>query len=474
MTAIKNPKTRFAPSPTGFMHFGNARTALFNVLYAAHLNGTCLLRIEDTDEVRSEDRYMQGIIEALAWLGLPWEGSQEGHKPVHQSERRAIYQEYYDRLIADGHAYECFCTEQELAVSRKVQLMRGNPPRYAGTCRHLSAEQREEKRKQGIRPALRFLVESGKTIQFEDVIRGAQTFLSEDIGDFIIRRGDGTAAFFFCNAIDDALMGVTHALRGEDHLSNTPRQIMLLETLGLTAPQYGHFPTILGQDGAPLSKRNGSRSIQDLKKAGYHPKGVINYMARLGHYYADNSLMDLSALGANFSLSHVNHAPAHFDEVQLNHWQKEAMRQCSLGEFKTFFDNYRISTQTKVDRLPEDFIRLIQPNIVMPEEGLHWAHCLLSDEVEIPADVQKVIEDIKEPQRFFEAAITALDNPNIDYSTWIKAIQAQTGLKGKDLYHPIRAIMTRQLSGPELEKVFALLGTQGIKARFEAVLKNRD
>jgi glutamyl-tRNA synthetase len=475
ITHDQTAKTRFAPSPTGFMHFGNARTALFNVLYAANLKGLCLLRIEDTDKARSEDQYTQAIIQDLSWLGLPWTGGENGG-PVHQSKRDAIYEEYYNNLIEKERAYSCFCTEQELAISRKLQLTRGQPPRYAGTCRHLSDEQREDKIKKGLKPALRFLVESGKTIQFEDVIRGTQTFLSDDIGDFIIRRGDGSAAFFFCNAIDDALMGVTHALRGEDHLSNTPRQIMILETVGLQAPQYGHFPTILGQDGAPLSKRNGSRSMKLLREEGYHPKGVLNYMARLGHYYADNNLMDIAELGANFGLSHINHAPAHFDAVQLNFWQKEAMYKSALPEFVDFIRGYADFDKMNLPKRWQNkadfsrFAEIIQPNVTMPIDAVNWARWLLSDSVDLSEEVQAIIDNAG--QDLISAVVTALqDNPGIDYAAWIKDIQTKTGFKGKALYLPIRAVMMRQLSGPELEKVFALLGPMCIAKRFQEFLK---
>ncbi|MEY3182934.1 MAG: hypothetical protein RLZ35_919 [Pseudomonadota bacterium] len=469
------PKTRFAPSPTGFMHFGNARTALFNVLYAKHLKGDCLLRIEDTDRLRSEDKYTQALIQDMQWLGLPWEGA-EGGLPVHQSQRDAIYDSYYQILIKQGRAYPCFCTEQELAISRKLQLSRGKPPRYAGTCRHLSESLRSEKIQQGLKPALRFLVEPGKTIQFNDVIRGSQHFISDDIGDFIIRRGDGSAAFFFCNAIDDALMGVTHALRGEDHLSNTPRQIMILESVGLRIPQYGHFPTILGQDGTPLSKRNGSRSMQMLREEGYHPKAVLNYMARLGHYYADNTLMDVETLGAQFDLSHISHSPAHFDDVQLQFWQKEAIHKSTLPDFVSFVRSYADFNQLALPekwKNDQDFLRfaeIIQANVVMPKEVVEWAEWLLMDAVTAPLAVQTVIEQTD--ARLIRVAYEILkNNPSIEYAAWIKAIQAETEFKGKMLYLPIRAVIMRQLSGPELEKVFKLLGVDCIRKRFEDILR---
>jgi len=206
------------------MHFGNLRTALFNYLYARHYNGSFLLRIEDTDMARSEAQYTDAILTDLRWLGLEW---QEG--PYHQSERQAIYNDYYEALEKKGRVYPCFCTEEQLAITRKVQLASGKPPRYSGTCRHLSQEAILAKRASGLSFTLRFEVSNDAVVEFEDLVKGPQRFETEHIGDFIIRRNDGTASFMFCNALDDALLGVTHALRGDDHLTNTPRQILILQ-----------------------------------------------------------------------------------------------------------------------------------------------------------------------------------------------------------------------------------------------------
>src|SRR6185295_9209257 len=232
--------TRFAPSPTGSLHLGNARTALFNFLLARQLGGQFLLRIEDTDLERSAERYLAELIDDLHWLGLGWDAGPDiggAQEPYRQSQRNAIYAEYFTRLATSGLVYPCYCTPLELEVSRRAQLAAGRPPRYAGTCRELSAGERDAKLAGGFKPSLRFHVPQGRSVEFQDFVRGGQRFASEDIGDFIVRRADGNAAFFFCNALDDALMGVTHVLRGDDHLTNTPRQILLLEALGLDMPR---------------------------------------------------------------------------------------------------------------------------------------------------------------------------------------------------------------------------------------------
>ena len=272
-------KARFCPSPTGLIHLGNARTALFSALFAKKMDGVFLLRIEDTDRERSKQEYADILMQDLKWMGLEWQEGPDhdcGAGPYYQAQRQFIYDDYYERLEVAGMAYPCFCSEEELALARKIQRASGKPPRYPGTCRKLSDEQIAVKLSQGCQPTLRFKVLDDEWVEYEDFVRGKQKFNSNDIGDFIIRRGDGTSPFMYVNAIDDSLMGVTHVMRGEDHITNTPRQLMILAALGLRAPQYGHISLITGQDGSPLSKRNGSRSIEALRLEGYLPEAVIN------------------------------------------------------------------------------------------------------------------------------------------------------------------------------------------------------
>ncbi len=456
-------KTRFAPSPTGLMHFGNLRTALFNYLYAKRFNGSFLLRIEDTDRTRSETQYTDAILTDLRWLGLEW---QEG--PYHQSERQAIYNDHYALLEKEGRVYPCFCTEKQLAMTRKVQLASGQPPRYPGTCKKLSAEAVLAKRASGLPFTLRFEVPQQSTVEFEDLVKGPQRFETDHIGDFIIRRHDGTASFMFCNAIDDALLVVTHALRGDDHLTNTPRQILILQALALPIPHYGHFPTILGPDSKPLSKRNGSRAIQDLREEGFLPLGILNYLARLGHYDADQALLNLETLCAHFDLSHISSSPAHYDSAQLNHWQKEAMHHCTATECWQQISPY-VADHVPAEKV-QAFVETVQQNLVMPEDAVQWVKAIFEDVMALhySEEINKIIKETGSD--FFEYAVLFINNKigsEWTFSALVRELQQKTGLKGKALFFPLRAALTAELHGPELAKILDLMGLESAKARLK-------
>ncbi len=272
----KNTKTRFCPSPTGLIHLGNARTALFNALLAMQYQGTFLLRIEDTDVQRSKKEYYHTLTEDLLWLGLEWQEGPEkdqGKGPYFQSERQQIYHHYYQELAQKNSAYPCFCTEEELALMRKVQRASGKPPRYAGTCFGLSQETITQKLALGLKPTLRFHVPNDCCIEFEDLVRGVQKFSGRDIGDFIIRRADGTSPFMFCNAIDDALMGVTHALRGEDHLTNTPRQLLILVGARIACAQIWPYFTYCGSRWQSFVKATWQSQSPGIAAKWFFPRG---------------------------------------------------------------------------------------------------------------------------------------------------------------------------------------------------------
>src|SRR6185312_10370724 len=376
-------RTRFAPSPTGEIHVGNARTALFSALLAARDGGTFILRIEDTDANRSLRSHEDGMRADLAWLGLGWqEGPDVGGPkgPYRQSERAQLYEEKLGQLAAHGKVYPCFCTALELEVSRKSQLAAGRPPRYAGTCAKLGTAEIEARIAKGLKPALRFRVpERGETV-FIDLVRGRQAFAHHDIGDFIVRRADGSPAFFFSNAVDDAHMGVSHVLRGEDHLANTPRQLLILEALGLKAPQYAHLSLIVGQAGAPLSKREGGGSLQELRVEGVLPEALLNYLARLGHAYADNAFTDFATLAKGFDVSHLGHSPAHFDHTQLDHWQGEAIRHAADGRLWAWMQaEYQELEQRVPERDRKAFVEVVRGNITRPRHGAEWAAVVYGD-----------------------------------------------------------------------------------------------
>ena len=458
-------KTRFCPSPTGNMHLGNLRTALFNALLAKAEQGIFLLRIEDTDKERSEDRYTQQLMEDLQWLGLYWQegpGIGGASEPYYQSQRQAVYDKYYIKLEAEGLAYPCFCSEQQLAIARKVQLASGQPPRYAGTCRHLTAEQIAEKQAQGLKPTLRFRVPDNQFVEFEDLVKGKQRFNTNDLGDFIIRRTDGTAPFMYCNAVDDATMGVTHVIRGEDHLTNTPRQIMILQALNLPVAVYGHIPMIVGPDNSPLSKRHGSRSIKQLREEGFLPEGILNYLARLGHYYENPQYMNLDTLAVAFSIENLGSSAARYDEQQLLYWQKEALLHCSVEKIWELMGQEVHKLVPAGEHLA--FVNAVRPNVTFPAEALHWAKVLFG-ELSYNEAIKPLL--VEAGKSFFAAAEQIVEQQGADFNVLCEGLKAQLGVKGKALFQPLRLALTGELHGPELKQILDLLGAVKIKARFK-------
>lgn len=454
-------KTRFAPSPSGQLHFGSVRTALFNALLAQKAGGIFLLRIEDTDTERSKPEFVEGIKNDLAWLALNW---QEG--PHHQSQRTDMYRTYAQQLEADDLLYPCFCTPLELEISRKVQASAGKPPRYDGRCARLTQKQRNIKLSMGLSSTLRFRMPAAGAVCFTDIVRGEQKFPCSDIGDFIVRRSDGSYAFFFVNAVDDALMGITHVLRGEDHLTNTPRQIALLQALALPIPQYGHISLIVDAHGAPLSKRSGSLAVQTLREQGYFPLAVVNYLARLGHVYGENDLLDLKGLASAFDLQHLGRSPAHYDHRQLLHWQALAVQQAAARILEDWVK------PVVADIVPPaelaSFIAAIRDNIMFPQDARLWARAIYSDPLEVADDAKKILQET--PDIFFKSALELFQTSQ-DFSDFMEGLGTSLGMRGKKLFQPLRAALTGQLHGPEIPRIFPLIEKQRIEDRLRAQLK---
>lgn len=451
-------KTRFAPSPTGYIHLGNARTALFSALFAQGQGGQFLLRIEDTDKARSTGEYLEALVHDLHCLDIDWqegEGLPGAHAPYRQSERTHIYEHYYQRLVEMGRAYPCYCSEDDLDLERKLQKASGQPPRYSGKCKVLAKEARAEKEAAGIKPTLRFAVEKGRVVEFEDGVKGRQLFKADDIGDFIIRRNDGGSSFLFCNAIDDSLMEVTHVLRGEDHLTNTPRQLMILDALDLRQPHYAHMALINGMDGAPLSKRNGSRSIRELREAGFLPLAVLNYMARLGHYYENNALMSYQELAQHFALKHLGNSAARFDQDQLLYWQRTVVHQLRDAEFWAW------AGQDLQDQVPADkedlFVKTIRENVLFPGDAKRYAHLLLSSAFS-PALHSEILREAG--ASFFDVAIETLNAKGPDFAVLSQVLTERLSLKGKALFMPLRVALTGELHGPQMAAILTLLGQE--------------
>jgi len=443
--------SRFAPSPTGRMTLGNYRTALWTYLFAQKHKGTFLLRIEDTDRERSKPEYIEALFHDLRVMGLKYD-------PAHiwyQSQRTVIYDVGAKTLHDQGLVYECFCTSHELSLERKTQLNQHQPPRYSGKCRALSSEQKAALKAEGRTSVLRFHI-ADSNIVFDDLVLGEKTFQGSEIGDFVIRKSNGDPTFFFCNAMDDALSNVTHALRGEDHLTNTPRQLALIDALGLQRPQYGHLPLILGADHKPLSKRNGSLSITELLSEGYFTSAINNYCARLGHHMMDSDLLSLEQLAEAFDIHHLSASSAHFDAAQLLYWQKRAFDAQSLTDKCALITQFAPTAHKQ-----EAFLELVQPHITFGKDFVEWDQRLHQD-CEDRIDMKSfAFSDYGWTPDCLSELAAHCGEP---WAQWTQRLFVR-GLKGRNCFYPLRYILTGCSDGPKLEPLYQYMDKDLIKNR---------
>jgi len=459
-------KSRFCPSPTGLLHLGNLRTALLNVLLAIKSGGTFILRIEDTDAERSKTEFSEAVCDDLEWMGLGWqEGPRVGgpEDSYYQSERNSIYKSFYEKLLEQDLIYPCFTSDEELKIIRRNQMAAGEPPRYTGIWADASEEEIKKELEKGTQPVYRFRLPKDKTITFQDLVKGEQSFHTSDLDDFIVRKKDLSPTFMFANAIDDSLMGVNVVLRGDDHLSNTPRQIALLEALNLEIPEFIHVALFTGDDGAPLSKRNGSLSVKELKEIGYFPQAVINYLSRVGHTISDNELRDLEALSSVFNVDNISTSPSRIDHDQLKFWQKNVIESKSLEELSSWLESHLKNLPKDIDK--DSFVGLIKDNIVFPDEAVEYLDNLFVNSLSTFKEVEDLIK--QSGNDFFETAEKIVKDNWGDWSKTMKLIGEETGAKGKDLFMPIRASITGQLSGPELDQVTEVMGQERVLKRLK-------
>jgi glutamyl-tRNA synthetase len=378
-----NVRARFAPSPTGYLHIGGARTALFNWLFARGLKGTFILRIEDTDEARSTEESVGAIIESMKWLGLEWDEGPGKDNPAQyepyyqmQAKDQGVYQKYVDQLLSEGKAYRCYCTPEELDEMRKKAMAEKKPPRYDGRCCHLSMEERQQKEAQGRRAVIRFKRPIDQTVKLHDLIAGDVQFDPTLLDDFVIMKASGVPTYNFACVIDDHRMDITHVIRGNDHLSNTPRQVQLYEAFGWTPPVFAHLSMILGPDGARLSKRHGHTSVLEYRNEGYLPYALINYLALLGWSTEDSQqLFEKQELIQKFSIDRTSNSPATFDPQKLVWMNGEYIRKMDAVELtRTFLQWVEVTGQQ--DRIKGWDRELIEKTITLEHDKIKLLNIL--------------------------------------------------------------------------------------------------
>jgi len=463
-------RVRFAPSPTGHLHIGNARTAILNWLFAKHTNGKFILRIEDTDPERSADEFIEPIYEDLKWLGLNWdEGpNMDGPmQPYRQSERLAIYGEYAEKLLNEKKAYHCYCTTDELDQMRKQSLAKGGTGFYNRKCLHLSEEEKEKREKQGRKPTIRFKAPENEEIKFEDVVKGELKWESENISDFVIMRSEGIPTYNFAAVVDDGLMKISHVIRGDDHVSNTPRQILLYQALGLELPEFVHIPMILGDDRARLSKRHGATSLDQYRYRGYLPEALVNFLSLLSwSSESGDEILSVKRLIDEIDLNRISKSAAVFDVEKLN-WMNgsyiretdlERLTELSIPFFKQY--SYPVDDAEKT----KNIISILQEKVDFLEQIPEHAAIFFQDKAQIENPEAKSMVRQDSTQKVFWSFLRELEAIEyIDRDIFrriMKTVQNETGIMGKNLWMPVRIALTGDLHGPDLPMVAEILGRE--------------
>ena len=448
--------TRFAPSPTGLMHLGNVRTALLNWLYARKLGGRFLLRFEDTDASRSEAEFVEALKQDLLWLGLDWDG-----EALFQSKHAGQHQEALDALAEKGLAYRCFCTETQLGLDRKLATSRGLPPRYSGKCRKLCNEESLQ-RAQSESFVWRLAIHSPEgEVRVPDALRGDVVFARRDLDDPVVVRSDGTFTFLLPNAIDDAVDGITHALRGDDHLTNSAYQVWLLEALDLSVPTYVHHGLLLGEDGAKLSKRTGSHSVAELRKDGLIPAALVQAMTRLGHPNIADDALNIEDLLQAFDAEHISRSSVKWSNDEMWRWHTRLLHHLDGDALLPLVEKHMPAANI-------EFVNLVRGNLERAEDASHFIR-LLDVNAVLDEDAQAVVDAAVDG--FYATALQLWqDSTEADWKSWMNAVKEATGCKGKNLFMPLRVALSGAVHGPEMSAVVDFLGKEGVAERLQDLL----
>lgn len=482
----KEVRVRYAPSPTGHLHIGNARTALFNYLFARSQNGKFIIRIEDTDKKRNIAGGEESQLKYLKWLGVDWDESTDvggEYGPYRQSERNEIYQKYYEEMLDKGLAYKCYCTEAELEKEREEQMARGETPQYSGKCRSLTKEQQEARENEGLQPSIRFTVPQGKVYKFNDMVKGDISFESEGMGDWVIIKKDGTPTYNFAVAVDDHLMEITHVLRGEDHISNTPKQMMVYEALGWDIPVFGHMTLIVNESRKKLSKRDESiiQFIEQYEELGYLPEALFNFIALLGWSPGgEEEIYNREQFIEIFDPARLSKSPAVFDTNKLAWMNNQYIKTIDVDRLVGLSMPHLVKaglvpaepTEEEM-QWTRDLIALFQEKMSFGAEIVVLSELFFKEDIDYNEEAKTILdgEHVPEVLKAFMAEVRELETFSADdIKAAIKRVQKATGQKGKNLFMPIRVASTGEEHGPDLLQAIHLIGKDKIMARLEKLI----
>ena len=480
----KDIRVRYAPSPTGLLHIGNARTALFNYLYARHHGGTFIIRIEDTDRKRHVEDGERSQLENLRWLGMDWDESPETHENYRQSERLDLYQKYIDQLLAEGKAYKSYVTEEELATERERQEAAGETPRYINEYLGMSEEEKAayiaEREAAGIIPTVRLAVNESGIYKWHDMVKGDIEFEGGNIGgDWVIQKKDGYPTYNFAVVIDDHDMQISHVIRGDDHIANTPKQLMVYEALGWEAPEFGHMTLIINSEtGKKLSKRdtNTLQFIEDYRKKGYLPEAVFNFIALLGwNPGGEDEIFSREELIKLFDENRLSKSPAAFDQKKLDWMSNDYIKNADLETIFEMAKSFLEEAGRLTDKA-EKLVELYKPQMKSVDEIIPLTDLFFSDFPELTEAEREVMagETVPIVLEAFKAKLEAMTDDEFvteNIFPQIKAVQKETGIKGKNLFMPIRIAVSGEMHGPELPDTIFLLGREKSIQHIENMLK---
>ncbi|MEK4292917.1 glutamate--tRNA ligase [Paenibacillus sp. FSL R5-0914] len=480
-------RVRYAPSPTGHLHIGNARTALFNYLFARNKGGKFIIRIEDTDVKRNVAGGEESQLKYLKWLGMDWDESVDvggEYGPYRQTERLDLYRVYWQDLLDKGLAYRCYCTEEELEAEREEQTARGETPRYSGKHRDLTEEQRLAFEAEGRVASIRFRVPEDRTYTFDDIVKGTISFDTKEMGDFVIVKKDGIPTYNFAVAVDDYLMAITHVLRGEDHISNTPRQLMIYEALGWKPPIFGHMTLIVGDNHKKLSKRDQSviTFIEQYDELGYLPEALVNFISLLGWSpEGEEEIFSKEELISIFDADRLSKSPAVFDKHKLahlnNHYIKHAdPKRISALAIPHLQKAGKIPTELNDEQQAwaESLVALYQEQMNSASDIVELSELFFRSHLELETEAAQVLAESQVPEvlsAFLAKVEACQDFSASNMAVLIKEVQKETGHKGKALFMPIRVALTGQTHGRDLNITIALLGQNRVIERLKSQIK---